>query len=305
MSLSLPRPRPLFLRCGRYELSLHRPLIMGVINLGPDSFSEMQGQRSAAQAVELAHAMLRDGADILDLGGESTRPGAAEVSVDEELQRVIPVLQSLRDCGRPLSVDTRKPEVMRAALAAGADMINDVAGFASDEAVDVVSGGHAGLCIMHMQGDPSTMQHHPHYDDVVTDVEHFLMDRMEALSAVGVNRNRIVFDPGIGFGKTLHHNLQLLEALDELVALGRPVLVGLSRKSMLGALTGRDIGQRLAASVGGAVAAAARGAAIVRVHDVAATCDALKVWQAIDHPEHRWPDAVRPATQQSQPDIPS
>ena len=232
----------------------------------------------------VAHArrLIDEGADLVDIGGESTRPGAAPVSPDDEIARVAPVLEALRDAGRPLSIDTRRPQVMRAALALGADMINDVEGFRSQAAIDAVAGGRAALCVMHMLGDPSTMQHAPVYRDVVSQVHAFLHDRVQRLGEAGVSPARVVLDPGIGFGKTQEDNLRLLRALPALCASGRPVLVGVSRKSLIGHLTGRPVDERLAGSLAAMLAAAARGARILRVHDVAASRDALAVWQAIE-----------------------
>ncbi|MGD9944678.1 MAG: dihydropteroate synthase [Burkholderiaceae bacterium] len=271
------------LSCGRFTLSLDRPLLMGIVNVTPDSFSDGGQFASAAQAIEHARRLVDDGADLLDIGGESTRPGAEPVSPQQELDRTGPVLEGLLDCGRPLSVDTRRPEVMRAALALGADMINDIAALRTPGAIDAVAGSRCAVCLMHMLGEPSTMQQAPVYQEVVSDVEAFLQDRIEAAQAAGIARERIVIDPGIGFGKTTRHNLTLLGALDEFAALGQPLLLGVSRKSLIGALTGRDAAQqRLAGSLAAALAGVARGAAILRVHDVAATRDALRVWQAID-----------------------
>jgi dihydropteroate synthase len=272
---------PATLRCGRFELSLERPLLMGVLNLTPDSFSDGGMHADPARAIARARAMLEDGADILDIGAESTRPGAPPVTAREELARLEPVVGALLGCLRPLSIDTRKPEVMRAMLALGADMINDVAGFGTPDARAAVAASGAACCVMHMRGDPSTMQQAPHYADVVEEVRDLLAARVRALGDAGVERSRIVVDPGIGFGKTLAHNLRLLAALPRLVELGLPVLVGVSRKSMIGALTGREVSRRLAGSVAAMLAAVARGAAIVRVHDVAESRDALAVWRAI------------------------
>ena len=270
------------MQCGRFELTLDRPLLMAIVNLTPDSFSDGGRLRDPKAAIDAALDMVRQGADILDLGAESTRPGAAAVPPAEELHRLLPVIEGLSACGVPLSVDTRKPEVMREVLAAGADMINDIAGFATPAAVEAVAGSRCGLCLMHMQGEPGTMQQAPAYGDVVGEVQDWLRERVLGLEAAGVQAARIVLDPGIGFGKTVEHNLQLLEALDELAVLGQPVLVGVSRKSFIGALTGRPIDRRLAGSVAAALAAVSRGAKIVRVHDVPETRDALRVWQAIE-----------------------
>jgi dihydropteroate synthase len=262
-------------------LPLARPLIMGVVNVTPDSFSD--GGRHAAHDAAVAHArtLVGGGADLLDIGGESTRPGAADVPLDEELARVLPVVEALAGCGVPLSVDTSKPEVMRAALAAGAAIVNDVTALRAPGAVDVVAASDCGVVLMHMQGVPRTMQAAPHYDDVVAEVSAFLRVRLDAMQAAGVAAERIVLDPGFGFGKTVEHNFALLRELPRLAALGRPLLVGLSRKSMLGAVTGRAVGGREVASAVGAALAAERGARIVRVHDVAATRDALRVWAAL------------------------
>lgn len=278
----MPRPQQSRLQCGRFEFTLDRPLVMGIVNLTPDSFSDQVHLTEPQAAIDAALRMVEDGADILDLGGESTRPGAQPVTAAEELQRLLPVIEGLKDCGRPLSIDTRKPEVMREVLAAGVDMINDIAGFAEADAVEAVAAGACGLCVMHMKGEPQTMQQAPAYDDVVSEVEEFLLGRVEALTVAGISPARIVIDPGIGFGKDTRHNLLLLEALDELVGLGQAILVGVSRKSLIGELTGRPVDRRLAGSLAAALASVARGARIVRVHDVAETCDALKVWQAID-----------------------
>jgi len=268
--------------CGRFEFNLERPLVMGIVNITPDSFSD--GGRHHAPDAAIAHALalVADGADILDLGAESTRPGAAPVPTSEERRRLLPVIEGLRDCGVPLSIDTFKPPVMAAALEAGADMINDVYGFRLAGAIQAVANSRCGVCVMHMQGEPGTMQDAPRYDDVVAEVGDFLLERAARLRDAGVDSHRIVLDPGLGFGKTPDQNYQLLR---ELSALQRPsqifpVLLGLSRKSMIGHVTGRPVDQRLAGSLAGALAGVMRGAAIVRVHDVAETVDALKVWRA-------------------------
>ena len=268
-------------RCGRFELTLERPLVMGVLNLTPDSFSDGGRWPDTDAAIASAMAMIDDGVDLLDLGAESTRPGAPTVPADLELSRLVPVIQALADCGRPLSVDTRKPPVMRAVLDLGVDMINDVSGFSDPQAIAALSASRAACCVMHMLGEPLTMQQDPVYRDVVSEVCQMLADRAAALQAAGVDRSRIVIDPGIGFGKTLEHNLALLADLPSLVALGWPVLVGVSRKSMLGALTGRAVDRRLSASLSAMLAAVAGGAQIVRVHDVPETVDALRVWRAV------------------------
>jgi dihydropteroate synthase len=269
------------LRCGRFTLPLTRPLIMGIVNVTPDSFSD--GGRFFASDRAIAHglALVGEGADLLDIGGESTRPGAAPVPLDEELERVLPVVEGLRQAGVPLSVDTQKPAVMRAALAAGADMINDVNALRAAGAVEVVAPTNAAVCLMHMQGEPRTMQLCPTYTDVVGEVRDFLDERLKALEAAGIARERIVIDPGFGFGKNLQHNLDLLRRLDAFATLGVPVLAGLSRKSMLGQITGKAVEDRLHASVAAALIAALKGARILRVHDVAATRDALAVLAAV------------------------
>ncbi|HEX8988034.1 MAG TPA: dihydropteroate synthase [Rhodocyclaceae bacterium] len=268
------------LACGRFRLSLDRPLLMGIVNLTPDSFSGDGVGSDADRAIAHAHAQLEAGAQILDLGAESTRPGAAPVGASEEISRLLPVLRALRDVGVPLSVDTMKAEVMRASLAEGADIINDVAALCSPGAMEAVAASNAAVCLMHMQGEPRTMQHAPRYGDVVGEVATFLRDRAAACVSAGIARERIVVDPGFGFGKTLEHNLALLRGLERLQELGFPVLAGLSRKSMLGAITGKPVPDRTAASVAAALLAAEHGAAIVRVHDVAATRDALAVLAA-------------------------
>lgn len=254
---------------------------MGIVNVTPDSFSD--GGRFSDLDRALAHALrlVGEGADLIDVGGESTRPGAAGVSVEEELARVIPLVRALRDRAVPVSVDTSKPEVMRAALAEGAAIVNDVRALQAPGAVDAVAASDCGIVLMHMQGEPRTMQADPRYGDVVREVGEFLRARRDALLAAGVARERIVLDPGFGFGKTAAHNFALLARLDELAALGQPLLAGLSRKSMFGHATGRAVGERLHASVAAALIAVQRGARIVRVHDVAATRDALAVWQAV------------------------
>lgn len=278
----MPRRQQAVLQCGRFELSLDRPLLMGIVNLTPDSFSDGGRHLDPRAAIDAGLAMVEQGADILDLGAESTRPGAATVEPAEEIRRLLPVIEGLAACGVPLSVDTRKPEVMREVLAAGADMINDIAGFATPAAIAAVAASRCGLCVMHMQGEPGTMQQAPAYEDVVAEVQDWLRERVVALGAAGVEATRIVLDPGIGFGKTVDHNLQLLEALDEFAVFGMPLLIGVSRKSLIGALTGRPVDGRLAGSLAAALAAVARGAKIVRVHDVPETRDALRVWQAIE-----------------------
>jgi dihydropteroate synthase len=266
---------------GGRDLDLSRPLVMGIVNVTPDSFSDGGRYLSARAALEHAHRLIDEGADLLDIGGESTRPGAADVPESEEIDRVVPLIEALRATAVPLSVDTSKPGVMRAALAAGALIVNDVRAFQEVGAPEAVAHSRCGLVLMHMQGTPRTMQREPHYGNVVQEISDFLRARVVALVQAGVAAERIAVDPGFGFGKSVDHNFRLLRELDKLTALGRPVLVGLSRKSMLGAVTGRAVGERVAASVAAAVLAAERGARIVRVHDVAATRDALRVWAAM------------------------
>ena len=268
------------LDAGAFQLTLDHPLVMGIVNVTPDSFSD--GGRFSGADAAYAHAtqLLAEGADIIDIGGESTRPGATAVTEREELARVMPLLERLAQCGKPVSVDTRKPAVMRAAIAAGAAMINDVDALRAPGALEALAATNAAVCLMHMQGEPATMQSAPQYADVVGEVVAYLRARIAACRAAGIARTRLVADPGFGFGKTLGHNLALLRGLDRFSELGVPVLAGLSRKGTLGALTGRPVDQRLPASIAAALAAVMRGAAIVRVHDVAATVDALKIWQA-------------------------
>ncbi len=271
------------LRCGNATFDLSRPRVVGILNVTPDSFYDGGRNVDSAQAQQRARQMVAEGADIIDIGGESTRPGAAPVSEDEEIRRVVALAEALAAEGIAVSVDTRKPAVMRAAIAAGAAMINDVSALAAPGAIDVVAGTHAGVCLMHMQGEPRTMQRAPRYVDVAGEVREFLVARARACERAGIAPDRIVIDPGFGFGKTLAHNLALLRALPALAATGYPVLVGLSRKSSLGKITGRPAGDRLAASLAAALAAVARGASLVRVHDVRETVDALTVWRAIDN----------------------
>jgi dihydropteroate synthase len=257
---------------------------MGVLNITPDSFSDGGRYADPARALDRAREMLAEGANLIDIGGESTRPGAAATPERDEVDRVIPLLERLRpECdarGVPISVDTRKPAVMRAAIAAGAGMINDVSALRGSGALEAVAGSAVAVCLMHMQGEPATMQQHVVYTDVVTEVKNFLNQRALACEAAGIARERIVVDPGFGFGKTVEHNLILLSRLAEIVAPGLPVAVGLSRKSTIGAITGRGVNERVAGSIAAALAAVARGAAIIRAHDVRETVDALKVWHA-------------------------
>ncbi len=272
--------------CGRFELTLKRPLVMGIVNVTPDSFSDGSAHFSTDAATDHALKLIEEGADILDIGGESTRPGADPVSEEEELARIVPVLERLRDCGKPLSVDTFKPAVMRAALDAGADLINDIYALRMPGALEVVAAHpNCGICLMHMQGEPKTMQQAPDYNDVTEDVYHFLAERKSAVVNAGVDAARICLDPGYGFGKTVQQNFQLLREQDRLSGLHSPLLIGLSRKSMIGAITGRVPQERVAGSLAAALAAVSRGAAIIRVHDVAQTTDALNVWAAIEQGE--------------------
>jgi dihydropteroate synthase len=278
-----------FLSCGRYRLRLpsdgKRPLVMGILNVTPDSFSDGGHFYDLEAALSRAEQMIADGADLIDIGAESTRPGVAPVSAAEELRRLMPVVYALRDCGKPISVDTSKPEVMREVIAAGADMINDINAFQAPGALELLAEGDAGLCIMHMQGIPQTMQQAPVYEDVCNDVTLFLQRRVNAALDAGVARSRLCIDPGFGFGKTQAHNVLLLRGMRRMAdALHLPLLAAMSRKSMIGALTGKPLEQRLAGSIGGAIAAAALGAAMVRVHDVAETVDALAVWEAATGP---------------------
>jgi len=271
----------MFWQTTRHSIDLSRPRVMGIVNVTPDSFSD--GGQHADTRTALAHCeqLLTEGADILDIGGESTRPGAEPVRLADELARVLPVLEGALKLGCPVSVDTLKTEVMKQALAMGVDIINDVNALRASGAAEVVAAHpNCGVCLMHMRGAPKTMQQRTDYEDVVAEVSDFLRERFEALAAMGIASERIVFDPGIGFGKTVEQNIELLRRQRELLVLGRPLLLGWSRKSTLGAITGRSAGERLPASVAAALAAVQSGAHIVRVHDVAATVDALKVWHA-------------------------
>lgn len=254
---------------------------MGVVNVTPDSFSDGALFDDAAQAIAHARKLIEEGADILDIGGESTRPGSSPVPLAEERRRVLPVIEGLSGCGVPVAVDTRKPELMGEAIAAGASMVNDTNALRAEGALETVAATDVAVCLMHMRGDPRNMQDAPRYDDVVREVREYLLDRVTAAEGAGIARHRIVVDPGFGFGKTLEHNLALLRSLDAFVDVGGALLAGLSRKSMLGHLTGREVGARVYASVAAALVAVEKGAHIVRVHDVAATCDALAVWQAV------------------------
>jgi len=271
------------LHCGRFLLDTQRPRIMGIVNLTDDSFSGDGWQGRADAAIAHGLQLVAEGAHILDLGAESSRPGAQPVSVQQEIDRLLPVLQGLADCGVPLSVDTTKPDVMCAALAAGADMINDIYALRAPGALELLAKSNAGVCLMHMQGAPQNMQQNPQYNQVVQDVADFLAARVAAAQHAGIALDRLCIDPGFGFGKTLEHNLQLLRHLETFTAIGPPILVGLSRKSVLGALTGRTPSERVSAGIAAHLLAIVRGARILRVHDVAATRDAVAVFEALEN----------------------
>lgn len=259
-----------------------RPLIMGVVNVTPDSFSDGGLYFSTEQAIAHAKNLINEGADILDIGGESTRPGSQPVNVDVELSRVMPILEALVNTNIPISIDTSKPEVMKRTIAAGACMINDVNALRSPKALEIVAqNDHVQVCLMHMQGTPETMQANPHYKNSVSEVKDFLQQRIHAAESAGISHDRLIIDPGFGFGKTLQHNLALLSRLHEFTTLGVPVLAGLSRKSMLGAITGNNVNHRIHESVAAALLAVIKGAKIVRVHDVKASKDALAVYAAM------------------------
>ncbi len=270
------------LDCAGRVLRLDRPKVMGIVNVSPDSFSD-GGQHATVDAfVEHGLRLVGEGADLLDIGGESTRPGAEPVDEAIEIDRVLPVIEALfARTTVPISIDTSKPAVMRAALAAGAGMVNDVRALRADGALEVLAASKAVVVLMHMDGEPRTMQHAPQYDDVVGEVHRFLAERVFACEMSGIDKRRIVIDPGFGFGKALEHNLALLSQLRRFTEIGVPVLAGLSRKSSLGQITGRNVGERLAASVAAHLIAVQNGAMLVRVHDVAATVDALSVWAAV------------------------
>ena len=268
--------------CGRFVLNAERPLIMGVVNLSDDSFSGDGLHGDVAAAIDHGRRLIREGAHILDIGAESSRPGAHPVPAAQEIDRLLPFLEALRDSSVPLSVDTVKPEVMHAVLSAGADMINDITSLRAPGALAAVAASKAGVCLMHMQGEPADMQQNPQYRDVVAEVAEFLAERVAAAEAAGIPLNRIAVDPGFGFGKSLEHNIELLRRLDELLVPGLPLLVGMSRKSMLGLITGRPATERVPAGIAAHMLAVLRGARILRVHDVAATRDALAVVQAVE-----------------------
>ena len=278
-------------RCGRFlfDFSKHqRPLVMGILNATPDSFSDGGKFRTPSDAIAQAERMIANGVDIIDIGGESTRPGAEPVALQEELDRVLPVIEALKDCGVALSIDTYKAETMRQALKVGVDCVNDIWALRQEGALDAIIESdqdnpdkQCGIVLMHMQRDPQTMQFDPEYQDVIAEVKEFLQERVNLLANQGVAKNRIAIDPGFGFGKSLEHNLKMLAEFDQFSQLGYPVLAGISRKSMLGKLTGRDTNERVAPSIAAAILAADRGARIIRVHDVPETVDALKIWAAV------------------------
>jgi dihydropteroate synthase len=271
--------------CGRFEFNLERPILMGIVNVTPDSFSDGGQHDQTDTAIAHARQLIAQGAHILDIGGESTRPGAAPVTLEIELARIMPILDAVKDSGAAISIDTCKAEVMRAALAEGADMINDVTGMRTVQARAVVAQHpNCGVCVMHMQGEPRTMQQNPHYKDVVREVHQALLHQAHMLQESGVDRSRISIDPGLGFGKTLAQNYQLIAELETIASSGYPVVFGASRKSMLGTVTGQSVDKRLAASLAAALAGVAHGAKVLRVHDVAETRDALMVWQSVKNP---------------------
>lgn len=271
------------LQLGKGVLNLDRPKVMGILNVTPDSFSDGGKFFDRDQAIRHAESMIAAGADILDIGGESTRPGATDVSVDQELDRVIPVIEAVRAISDiPLSVDTNKAAVMQAAINSGADMINDVRALQNEGTMAVVAASNVGVCLMHMQGDPGTMQRAPQYQDVVAEVIQFLRDRVAACRAAGISKERLLIDPGFGFGKTLQHNLLLLKNLEQFSELDVPLLVGMSRKKMIRELTDSDGENSAAGSIAAAVLAASKGARILRVHDVQPTVQALKIVAAMN-----------------------
>ena len=273
----------MMLHCGQFKLDLTRPRVMGILNVTPDSFSDGGHYSQVNAAVQHALSLIDEGVDILDIGGESTRPNAAPVTLAQELDRVIPVIEALvaHQINVPISIDTYKPAVMRAAIAAGASLVNDVSALQEEGAIAAVADSDVGVCLMHMQGTPQTMQDNPHYVDVVEEVSAFLSERVSVCQQAGIASNRLLIDPGFGFGKTRVHNITLIQRLDALTQLNLPILVGLSRKSVLGQVTGHDVDARLYASVAAAVISVMKGTHIVRVHDVKATVEALKVLAAI------------------------
>lgn len=270
------------LDCRGKILTFDHPRICGILNITPDSFSDGGKFLDVSAALNRALAMVEEGADIIDVGGESTRPGATAVSVTEEIDRVIPVIEQLtKIVSIPISIDTSKPEVMRAAVRAGAGIINDVYGLRQEGALEAAAETGAAVCLVHMQGEPRTMQEKPHYDDVVSEVHRFLAERLFTCQLAGIDKKKLIIDPGFGFGKTLEHNVTLLRELSRFASLDVPILVGLSRKSLIGTLIHRSAGQRVYGSVAAALIAIQRGASIVRVHDVGATRDALAIWNAV------------------------
>jgi len=272
-------------RCGRFLFDFTqriRPIVMGILNATPDSFSDGGKYRSASDAIAQAELMIASGVDLIDIGGESTRPGAEPVGLQEELDRVLPVIEALKNCGVPLSIDTYKAETMQQALHFGVDCVNDIWALRQEGAIEaVLESNDCGLVLMHMQRDPLTMQFNPEYKNVIAEVSLFLKDRATQLIANGIEPNRIAIDPGFGFGKSLEHNLSMLANFSDFLVAGYPVLAGISRKSMLGKITGKDTNERVAPSIAAAIMAADRGAQIIRVHDVADTVDALKLWEAV------------------------
>jgi dihydropteroate synthase len=273
-------------RCGRFLFDFNkrqRPIVMGILNATPDSFSDGGKFRTPQDAIAHAELMIASGVDLIDIGGESTRPGAEPIELQEELDRVLPVIEALKDCGTPLSIDTYKAETMRQALRSGVDCVNDIWALRQEGALDAVSENkHCGIVLMHMQRDPLTMQFKPEYQDVIAEVILFLEERAELLTTKGIDANRIAIDPGFGFGKSLVHNLDMLKNFQQFSKLTYPVLAGISRKSMIGKITGKDTNDRVSPSIAAAIMAADRGAKIVRVHDVPETVDALKLWEAVN-----------------------
>jgi dihydropteroate synthase len=281
----MPVSLPTALDCNGRALDLRRVAIMGILNVTPDSFSDGGLFIAHEAAITQARKMAEEGADIIDIGGESTRPGAQAVSAQEEIDRVVPAIEAIaKEIPLPISIDTSKPEVMRAAVAAGAGLVNDVRALREPGALEAAASLKVPVCLMHMQGEPRSMQAHPHYEDVVRDVYAFLAARVEAAVAAGIRHDQILIDPGFGFGKTAEHNLTLLRRLAEFRSLSAPILAGLSRKSMIGALLGLPVDQRVNASVALALIAVQNGARIVRVHDVGATRDAIRMWEAVNPP---------------------
>ena len=281
------KPSPTAWHCGRFLFEFTdqvgqvvRPLVMGILNTTPDSFSDGGKYASRDAALHHAEEMIANGVDIIDIGGESTRPGATPISASEEIDRVLPVIETLVDCGVALSIDTYKAETMKVALDMGVDCVNDIWALRQKNTLPIIKKSNCGVVLMHMQGDPKTMQIKPDYHDVLTEVDVFLQDRCIALESVGITRERIAIDPGFGFGKSLENNLMMLAHFHRFVESGYPVLAGISRKSMIGKITGRESHERLAGSIAAAVMAAEQGALLIRTHDVSETSDALKVWQA-------------------------